>query len=44
VRFSSEKNNNFDHNRFSGMFNSIIQTYDLREISMYGGEGLYLVK
>jgi hypothetical protein len=44
VRFSSEKNKNFVHNRFSGMFNSIIQTYDLREISMYGGEGLYLVK
>jgi hypothetical protein len=39
IRFSTEKDKNFVYNRFSGMFNAIIQTYDLREISMFGGGG-----
>jgi hypothetical protein len=43
LRFSSEKNKKFVHNRFSAMFNSIIQSYDLIEISM-SERGIYLVK
>jgi hypothetical protein len=42
IRFSTEKDKNFVYNRFSGMFNAIIQTYDLREISMFGGGGATL--
>jgi hypothetical protein len=37
TRFSSEKNKKFIFGRFSGMFNSVIQTYDLSEIAMSGG-------
>jgi hypothetical protein len=32
VRFGNEKNKNYHHSRFSDVFNSIIQTYELREI------------
>jgi hypothetical protein len=37
IRFSNEKNKFFIFDRFSGMFNSVIQTYDLSEIIMSGG-------
>jgi endonuclease/exonuclease/phosphatase family metal-dependent hydrolase len=37
VRFGHEKNKNYHHSRFSDVFNSIIQTYELREIPMSGG-------
>jgi hypothetical protein len=38
LRFSSEKNKNFTANRFSDMFNWIINSYELREIVMNGGK------
>jgi endonuclease/exonuclease/phosphatase family metal-dependent hydrolase len=37
LRFSSEKNKAFVPNRFSDMFNSVINAYDLRELYMSGG-------
>jgi hypothetical protein len=37
VRFGNEKNKNYHHSRFSDVFNSIIQTHELREIPMFGG-------
>jgi L-lysine 2,3-aminomutase len=37
MRFSKEKNKNFGYSRISGMFNYVIQTYDLREIVISGG-------
>jgi hypothetical protein len=36
LRFSSEKNKVFIPNRFSDMFNSVINTSDLRELQMSG--------
>jgi hypothetical protein len=38
IRFSSEKNKGMRSNRWSDMFNSIINTYSLREIHMSGGQ------
>jgi exonuclease III len=38
MRFSSEKNKGMRNNRWSDMFNSIINTYALREINMSGGQ------
>jgi exonuclease III len=37
LRFSSEKNKTFISNRFSDMFNWIINTYDLRDLPINGG-------
>jgi hypothetical protein len=37
LRFSFEKNKAFVPNRFSDMFNSVINAYDLRQIYMFGG-------
>jgi hypothetical protein len=37
LRFSHEKNKVFVPNRFSDMFNSVINVYDLREIHISGG-------
>jgi endonuclease/exonuclease/phosphatase family metal-dependent hydrolase len=37
VRFSFEKNQNFSQNRFSDVFNAIINACDLREIYISGG-------
>jgi hypothetical protein len=37
LRFSSEKNKNFTANRFSDMFNWIINSYELREVVMNEG-------
>jgi hypothetical protein len=36
IRFSSEKNKGMRNNRWSDMFNAIINTYSLREIHMSG--------
>jgi hypothetical protein len=38
LRFSSEKNKVFVPNRFSDMFNSVINAYDLKELHMSGGK------
>jgi hypothetical protein len=38
LRFSSEKNKGMRNNRWSDMFNAIINTYALREIQMSGGQ------
>lgn len=38
LRFSSEKNKTFRGNKFTDMFNLIINSHDLREISMSGGK------
>jgi hypothetical protein len=38
LRFSSEKNKGMRNNRWSDMFNAIINTYALREIHMSGGQ------
>jgi hypothetical protein len=43
MRFSFEKNKMFSPNRFSDMFNSVINTFDLRELQMSGGGMFYLV-
>lgn len=37
LRFSEEKNKNFHGNRFTDMFNWIINTYDLRDLLLNGG-------
>jgi exonuclease III len=37
LRFSSEKNKTFISNRFSDMFNWIINTYELRDLPINGG-------
>jgi exonuclease III len=37
LRFSFEKNKVFTPNRFSDMFNSVINTFDLRQLHMSGG-------
>jgi hypothetical protein len=38
LRFSSEKNNTFHTNRYSDLFNWIINSYGLREIELNGGK------
>jgi hypothetical protein len=38
LRFSDEKNKSFCANRYSDMFNWIINTYGLREIALVGGK------
>jgi hypothetical protein len=37
LRFSSEKNRRFQFNRFSDIFNTIINTHGLRELANAGG-------
>jgi hypothetical protein len=37
LRFSGEKNRNFCHNRFTDMFNWIINTFELRDLNLNGG-------
>lgn len=37
LRFSSEKNKNFKANKFSDMFNLIINSHELRDIHINGG-------
>jgi exonuclease III len=37
MRFSSDKNKPFQPNKYSAMFNSVIQLYELREIYISGG-------
>lgn len=38
LRFSSDKNKKFVENNFSALFNLIINSYELREISLNGGK------
>jgi hypothetical protein len=38
IRFSSEKNKNMRRNRWTDIFNSIINSYAMREIYMSGGQ------
>lgn len=38
LRFSSEKNKSFQGNKYTDMFNMIINSHDLREIEMKGGK------
>jgi hypothetical protein len=46
LRFSFEKNKGFHPNRFSSLFNVVIQLYELREIHISGGSthGLIIKK
>jgi hypothetical protein len=37
IRYNDEKNKNFHANRFTDMFNWIINSYELREIFKNGG-------
>jgi hypothetical protein len=37
LRFSGEKNRNFSRNRFTDMFNWIINTFELRDLNLNGG-------
>ena len=38
IRFSSERNKKFIGNKYSDMFNHIINTYELRELGLLGGK------
>jgi exonuclease III len=38
LRFSSEKNKKFSENKFSSVFNLIINSYELRELTLSGGK------
>jgi hypothetical protein len=42
MRFSFEKNKMFSPNRFFDMFNSVINTFDLRELQMSEGGDVLL--
>jgi hypothetical protein len=37
LRYSKEKNKNFNNNRFSEMFNWVINSYEPRDVSLSGG-------
>jgi exonuclease III len=38
LRFSSDKNKKFNDNNFSSVFNLIINSYELRELLLFGGK------
>jgi endonuclease/exonuclease/phosphatase family metal-dependent hydrolase len=37
IRYSKEKNKNFNNNRFSELFNWVINSYELRDVTLSGG-------
>jgi hypothetical protein len=37
LRFSEDKNKNFTQNRYSDIFNRIINLYELRDLALQGG-------
>jgi L-lysine 2,3-aminomutase len=38
IRFPSEKNKEMRRSKWSSMFNAIINTYELKEVEMSGGQ------
>ena len=38
MRFSSDKNKNFNDNKYSCVFNQIMNSYDLRDLPLSGGK------
>lgn len=38
LRFSSEKNKNFKGNKYSDLFNWVINTYEMRDLGLSGGK------